>query len=64
MDDSNWAGRGFSRPGPVTERATGNRQPEPVSAQRSGDCPLCMWSGYGHSAPFLGCEGDRELEAG
>jgi hypothetical protein len=66
-DDSNWAGRGFTRPGPVTEWTAVGRQdarPEPVSSQRSGDCPLHMWDGPGHSAPFRECEGDREREAG
>jgi hypothetical protein len=66
-DDGNWAGRGFSRPGPVTEQATDCRhyaRPEPVSSQRSGDCPLHMWGGAGHSAPFRGCEGEPEREAG
>jgi hypothetical protein len=52
----NWAGRGFSRPGPDPQAETPGARP--------GDCPLCLWDGPGHSAPFRECEGDREREAG
>jgi hypothetical protein len=62
--DGDWAGRGFTRPGPVAERAGTGRQPEAIPSQRSGDCPLHMWGGPGHSGPFRECEGDREREAG
>lgn len=31
---------------------------------RTGDCPLCMWGGPGHSAPFAGHEPEQEREAG
>jgi hypothetical protein len=60
-DDSNWAGRGYSRPGPQGEDLSPARE---GTETRQGDCPLHMWGGPGHSVPFRDCEGDREREAG
>jgi hypothetical protein len=84
MADSDWAGRGFTRPGPQGE--DDGRDPQsptapdtskglpPEITSSMGDwarrrsqrevCPLHLWGGYGHSEPFRGCPGDRELEAG
>ena len=61
------AGRGFTRPGPqgqdegyIRSEPPGHLEYDsdtpPVS--RSGDCPLHMWGGPGHSAPFRGCAPD------
>jgi hypothetical protein len=69
-DDANWAGRGFTRPGP--KREPGSRYasmdyagaPAGLTRDRAGECPLHIWGGYGHSEPFAECEGDREREAG
>jgi hypothetical protein len=62
-DDSDWAGRGFTRPGP--DPRLEQLPPVPAGAW-SGDCPLCMWDGPGHSAPFAGHVPDheRDREAG
>jgi hypothetical protein len=73
--ESNWAGRGYSRPGPQGQdlgrvQVDADRQwaaleyDDQPSPQRQGDCPLCIWGGPGHSAPFAGHVPDREREAG
>jgi hypothetical protein len=70
-DDSNWAGRGYSRPGPQGQdlgliHVDADRQfaaleyADLPSPRRSGDCPLHMWGGPGHSAPFAGHQQERE----
>jgi hypothetical protein len=66
--DSNWAGRGFTRAGPQGQDLGPVSEADAVGQHAASEyesgCPLHMWGGPGHSAPFRGCPGDREREAG